>query len=237
MQAPTSPLGPARGGLASTLGGRRDKVCAGALAVGDVVDQAACADVVPVAHGTMPAPARWRRLGLAAERVLERRPDANDSPRTTLSIQALVHTGIASRCSSVAKYPRCRSIYVFAEDSLDPARYSPLVVATVRVRVSVLAREHPSRPYPESGTAEEPKGRIRMSGHEDVGSWRNVDIPDDMPVSRILRDYVANACGFDSYLSAGTQADPFDVIGLLWGAVLGLEARLADAQRQQETHG
>lgn len=70
-----------------------------------------------------------------------------------------------------------------------------------------------------------------MSGSEAVGSWRNVDIPDDLPVSRILRDYVADVCGFDGYMGAGTRADPCDVIGLLWGAVFGLEERLADAQR------
>jgi hypothetical protein len=37
---------------------------------------------------------------------------------------------------------------------------------------------------------------LLMSG---VGPWRDIDIPEDMPVSRILRDYVANECGFDGY--------------------------------------
>jgi hypothetical protein len=73
-----------------------------------------------------------------------------------------------------------------------------------------------------------------MSDSEAVGSWRNVDIPDDMPVSRILRDYVADVCGFDGYMGAGTRADPCDVIGLMWGAVFDLEGRLADAQRHAD---
>jgi hypothetical protein len=73
-----------------------------------------------------------------------------------------------------------------------------------------------------------------MSDSEAAGSWRNVDVPDDMPVSRILRDYVADVCGFDGYMGAGTRADPCDVIGLLWGAVFDLEGRLADAQRHAD---
>ncbi len=70
-----------------------------------------------------------------------------------------------------------------------------------------------------------------MSGSEAVGPWRDVHIPDDMPVSRILRDYVADLCVSGGYQGAGMRTDPCDVIALLWGAVFGLEERLADAQR------
>ena len=71
-----------------------------------------------------------------------------------------------------------------------------------------------------------------MSDSEAVGSWKIVDIPDDMPVSRILRDYVADLCVSGGYQGAGMRTDPCDVIALLWGAVFGLEERLADAQRR-----
>ena len=60
----------------------------------------------------------------------------------------------------------------------------------------------------------------------------NVDIPHNMPVSRILRDSVEQICGFDGFKAAGTVTDPCEVIELLWGAVFGLEGRLRDAQRR-----
>ena len=81
------------------------------------------------------------------------------------------------------------------------------------------------------------EGWIAMSGGEAVGPWNNVQIPDDMPVSRILRDYAADVCGVDGYRGAGMRADPCDVIALLWGAVFGLEERLADTQRHVDDLG
>ena len=74
-------------------------------------------------------------------------------------------------------------------------------------------------------------------GSEAVGPWRNVHIPDDMPISQILRDYVADLCVFDGYQGTGMRADPCDVIALLWGAAFGLEERLADAQRHIDALG
>ena len=76
-----------------------------------------------------------------------------------------------------------------------------------------------------------------MSDSEAIGPWNNIHIPDDMPVSRHLRNYVADVCGIDGYRGAGMRADPCDVIALLWGAVFGLEERLADAQRCVDTAG
>lgn len=43
-----------------------------------------------------------------------------------------------------------------------------------------------------------------MPGSEGLERWNEVDIPDDMPVSRILRDYVGQVCGFDGF----TVTDP-----------------------------
>jgi hypothetical protein len=71
-----------------------------------------------------------------------------------------------------------------------------------------------------------------MPGSEGLERWNEVDIPDDMPVSRILRDYVGQVCGFDGFTAAGTVTDPCAVIELLWGAVFGLEERLGDVQRR-----
>jgi hypothetical protein len=91
--------------------------------------------------------------------------------------------------------------------------------------------EHGLRLYAESEEWRRAEGRIAMSGGEAPERWNNVHIPDDMPVSRILRDHVADVCGSDGYMRAATRADPCDVIGLLWGAVFVLEERLVDAQR------
>ncbi len=76
-----------------------------------------------------------------------------------------------------------------------------------------------------------------MSDSGAVGPWENVHIPDDMPISQILRDYVAGLCVFDGYQGTGMRADPCDVIALLWGAAFGLEERLADAQRHIDALG
>lgn len=71
-----------------------------------------------------------------------------------------------------------------------------------------------------------------MAGSEASDLWNSIHVSDDMPVARLLHDYVGGVCGFDGYRGAGPLADPCDVIGLLWGAVYGLEVRLADALRQ-----
>jgi hypothetical protein len=71
-----------------------------------------------------------------------------------------------------------------------------------------------------------------MPGSEGLERWNEVDIPDDMPVSRILRDYVGQVCGFDGFRAHGSVTDPCAVIELLWGAVFGLEERLGDVQRR-----
>ena len=76
-----------------------------------------------------------------------------------------------------------------------------------------------------------------MPDFEGLERWNKVDIPDDMPVSRILRDYVEQVCGFRGFRAAGTVTDPCEVIGLLWGAVFGLEERLGDVQRRVDALG
>jgi hypothetical protein len=81
-------------------------------------------------------------------------------------------------------------------------------------------------------SCDEPKDGLFMPGSEGLERWNEVDIPDDMPVSRILRDYVGQVCGVYGFRAAGPMGDPCDVIGLLWGAVFGLEERLADVQRR-----
>ena len=84
----------------------------------------------------------------------------------------------------------------------------------------------------------QPKDGLRCQIPRLLSAWNNIHIPDDMPVSRHLRNYVAGrACGIDGYRGAGMRADPCDVIALLWGAVFGLEERLANAQRCVDTAG
>ena len=76
-----------------------------------------------------------------------------------------------------------------------------------------------------------------MPGSEGLARWNTVDIPDDMPVSRILRDYVGQVCGFDGFTAADSVTNPCEVIELLWGAVFGLEQRLGDVQRRVDALG
>ena len=67
------------------------------------------------------------------------------------------------------------------------------------------------------------------SGMADIFERYGVEIPEDMPITRMLRDFMAGKGGFEGY---EPQRPLEETVALLGGAVIALEERLANLQRQ-----
>jgi hypothetical protein len=63
----------------------------------------------------------------------------------------------------------------------------------------------------------------------DIFERYGVEIPEDMPITRMLRDFMAGKGGFEGY---EPQRPLEETVALLGGAVIALKERLANLERQ-----